>query len=503
MIKPCAQKSPVARIHRLGVTVATALILFMGLFAPTYGTAGSEGKSRIRIFCDLDCVFSLDKSDGEIAAGMQAAVLVMPGDYELEVATADGLDYWKTRVTVSEAGAEVHVPLKDERAKRIAHENGVQRLQDSAEAKRDRFSKLAEENKAWAESGTERSAIGNEIVRLIEKYSTRYEEEYAAGVSQRQKAEELKANPSPPANTGGTLLQTASTVTALQLRGSMNRHFLAASAAMSRIHQLTNLLGVLSSGQVTHARAMLREAMTFPVSWEGRGTQFWIGDAAMELTRDTQGSVHKKETAFPLGRVSFNCAQIKDVHTAGHPAVRAVKELVGTGAFVVRLASTTLSLRGADDGARQLIVGTLYLTCPSLTGDSGLIFDVDLLKGVDRLLWQLQEANLTTPSRARGTAVGVAPAPKTSNASPRSAAAPRTATPSTKLSEQAPQPAPKKQAGNTSGVSSAPLAKPAPPTTSGIYLEGKQTYQEKPGISSEFDKKLENAEIEVSPPREE
>ncbi len=433
-----------AAITKAGPTAVTVICIALVAVAGAHHcwASGLPGPS-VKIQCDLDCVFAIGQKTGQTAANVPVNVSISPGNYVIQVATSDGLDYWTGTVTVPDRASSAVVvvaTLGSERKKRIDREKEVEQLNAQADKKREQLNVLQAHNAQFQSNIPENTEVGNEIVRLIEKYSARYEHEIKEANARKAKARELKPlvpttwvpaaadsqagnsqaliSPTVTPQPGTAQAGTSNTATALglvagaeilKLKADENRHNLAAAAAMHRINQLTDLLGALTSGKVEgSARSMLRKAMTFQTWWDADKAEFWIGDPNMELSRKAPlGRLDHQNK--PLAKsLTFGCSDILDVHTAGPPLIRAVREYSGTGAFVIKITSGNLNLRGADDTVRQAMVGSLYLICPSLTVDSGLIFSPELLTSIERLSWQLKQASLTSqpgqpvPARSRG-----------------------------------------------------------------------------------------------------
>ncbi len=372
----------------LGVLSAWLNLLFVFGSAHCYGASASE--SKVVISCDLACVYAVDKFQGQIVPGGQAVVHLAPGTYTVEVASSDGADYWKTTMTIDGQATSpypAHALLQAERTKRLAREQEVKVLRDSADVKRQELARMKTENADLAKEGPEIAAVGKEAVRLIEKYGARYESELEAGNKRKQDTESVKASlPLSTTTTYATLAKAAGEAALLKLYTESQRHLLASNAAMYRINLLTSLLNVLSRGAHSQpARTLLRNALTYQVTWDGISARLWIGDSTMELSRGNASAGEHSKNAPDSPRLSFSCADIQDVHTAGAPVVRSLAELAGTGEFVVRLASRSLNLSGTSDNDRKTIMGTFYVACPALTADSAL--DPAWVTALQRIQW--------------------------------------------------------------------------------------------------------------------
>jgi hypothetical protein len=421
--------------------ITVTLIGLVAVAGVPLSSASSTLRPSARIHCDLDCVFRIGQKTGQAAANTPVILSISPGNYVIEVATSDGFDYWTSTVTIPDgaiSAIEVVAPLGSERQKRIRRESEIEHLKAEADRKREQLNVLNAHNAQFHGNIPENTEVGNEVVRLIEKYSARYEHELREAIARKAQADQLKplvpktwvpqgqnsqagdsqalipqnVTPQPGvAQTGSSNTQTALGFVAgaeiLKLKADENRHNLAAAAAIHRINELTNLLGALSSGKVKdNARSMLRNIMTFKAWWDAYEAEFWVADPNMELSRKAPSPQRDYQNNSAAARVSFICSEIQDVHTAGPPVVRMVKEYSGTSAFVIKLTSRTLNLRGTDDAARQAMVGSLYLTCPALTVDSGLIFSPSLLTSIERVSWQLNQAKLASKRTAQPSIAG-------------------------------------------------------------------------------------------------
>ncbi len=100
----------------------TRIVLFLLIAVLVQTPLWAQSDTTLLATTDLDCTWKLDgKVQGNLKADDSVVVPVSLGKHLVQASSTDGLDKWRTVVTVTQAGQEmVDIKLKETRQRRVA-----------------------------------------------------------------------------------------------------------------------------------------------------------------------------------------------------------------------------------------------------------------------------------------------------------------------------------------------------------------------------------------------